>query len=84
MDAVTYSEFRKRLAPLLDKLNQDSVPLLVTRQNAKPVVVMTLDDFKAYEATFYLLSSRKNAERLEESIQELKSGGGEQKELIEE
>lgn len=83
MDAVTYSEFRKRLAPLLDKLNQDSVPLLVTRQNAKPVVVMTLDDFKAYEATFYLLSGRKNAERLEESIQELKSGAGKQKELIE-
>ncbi|ELR99631.1 type II toxin-antitoxin system Phd/YefM family antitoxin [Gloeocapsa sp. PCC 73106] len=84
MDAVTYSEFRKRLAPLLDKLNQDSVPLLVTRQNAKPVVVMTLEDFKAYEATFYLLSSRKNAERLDESIQELNSGGGEQKDLIEE
>jgi antitoxin YefM len=78
MDAVTYSEFRKHLAPLLNKLNEDSVPLLVTRQNAKPVVVMTLEDFKAYEATFYLLSSRNNAERLTKSIQELKSGGGEE------
>jgi len=83
MNSVTYSEFRKRLAPLLDKLNEDSTPLLVTRQNGKPVVVMTLDDFKAYEATFYLLSSKTNAQRLNDSINQLRCGGGEEKELIE-
>ncbi|NEP00671.1 MAG: type II toxin-antitoxin system prevent-host-death family antitoxin [Symploca sp. SIO2E9] len=84
MDIVTYSEFRKRLAPLLDKVNQDSAPLLVTRQNAPPVVVMTLEDFKAYEATFYLLSSNKNALRLDQAIAELRSGKGVERGLIEE
>ncbi|NER27868.1 MAG: type II toxin-antitoxin system prevent-host-death family antitoxin [Symploca sp. SIO1C4] len=84
MDIVTYSEFRKRLAPLLDKVNEDSAPLLVTRQNGSPVVVMTLEDFKAYEATFYLLSSKKNAKRLDQAIAELRSAKGIERGLIEE
>lgn len=52
MDTVTYTEFRKQLAGYLDKVNDDRTPLLVTRQNSSPVVVMTLEDFKAYEETF--------------------------------
>lgn len=84
MNTVTYSEFRQKLAPLLDKVNEDCAPLLVTRQNGSPVVVMTLEDFRSYEATFYLLSSRKNVKRLDKAIAELRSGGGAQKELIEE
>jgi antitoxin YefM len=84
MDTVSYSEFRKALAGYLDKVNSDSVPLLVTRQNNDPVVVMSLADFKAYEATFYLLSSQKNAERLNTAIAELRAGRGQQRDLIEE
>ena len=84
MDTVTYSEFRKKLAPLLDKVNDDCSPLLVTRQNGSPVVVMTLEDFKAYEATFHLLSSKKNARRLDKAIAELRAGGGSKQELVEE
>ena len=83
MDTVTYSEFRKKLAPLLDKVNEDCAPLLVTRQNGSPVVVMTLEDFKAYEATFYLLSSKKNAKRLDKAIAELRAGEGIERELVE-
>ena len=82
MDTVTYSEFRKKLAGYLDKVNADSSPLLVTRQNTPPVVVMPLEDFKAYEATFYLLSSKKNAKRLNTAIEELRSGKGKEKELV--
>lgn len=84
MDTVTYSEFRKELAGYLDKVNLDNTPLLVTRQNNSPVVVMSLDDFKAYEATFYLLSSQTNARRLNTAIKELRSGKGVERELLEE
>ena len=48
------------------------------------VVVMSLDDFKTYEATFHLLSSKNNADRLNDAIDELRSGGGTERELIEE
>ena len=45
---------------------------------------MSLDDFKAYEATFQLLSSKNNADRLNDALDELRSGGGTERELIEE
>ena len=84
MDTVTYTEFRQKLAEYLNKIEGDRAPLIVTRQNASSVVVMSLDDFKAYEATFHLLSSNNNADRLNDAIDELRSGGGTERELIEE
>ena len=84
MDIVTYTKFREHLAGFLDKINKDHTPLLVTRQNAEPVVVMTLEDFKSYEATFHLLASKNNAVRLNAAIEELRAGKGQERELIEE
>ena len=84
MDTVTYSDFSNELSGYLDQVHVDRTPLLVTRQNHSPVVVMSLDDFKAYEETFYLLSSQKNAERLNEAIADLRKGKGMERELIEE
>ena len=84
MDAVTYTDFRQNLATHLNQIEADRTPLLVTRQNAPSVVVMSLDDFKAYEATFHLLSSRNNAERLDRAIQNLRQGKGIERDLVEE
>jgi antitoxin YefM len=84
MDTVTYTKFREHLAGYLDKVNDDHIPLLVTRQNSAPVVVMTLEDFKSYEATFYLMSSNNNATRLNAAIKELRDGKGQEHQLIEE
>lgn len=84
MDAVTYTDFRQNLATHLNQIEADRTPLLVTRQNAPSVVVMSLDDFKAYEATFHLLSSRKNAERLNKAIENLRAGKGTERELFDE
>ncbi|MGL5076478.1 MAG: type II toxin-antitoxin system Phd/YefM family antitoxin [Waterburya sp.] len=84
MDTVTYTQFRQKLAGYLNQIETDRIPLIVTRQNAPSVVVMSLDDFKAYEATFHLLSSKNNADRLNNAINELRSGGGTEQELIEE
>ena len=84
MDTVTYTEFRQRLATYLNQIEADRTPLIVTRQNAPSVVVMSLDDFKAYEATFHLLSSKNNADRLNQAINELRTGGGTEHQLLEE
>ena len=75
MDTVTYTQFRQQLAGYLNKIEADHSPLIVTRQNVPSVVFMSLDDFKAYEATFHLLSSKNNADRLNEAIEELRAGG---------
>ena len=84
MEHVTYSNFRNHLTAILDRVNEDHIPMLITRQSGKPAVVMALDDFKAYEATAYLMSSIKNAETLNRAIEQLENGQGKQQDLIEE
>ncbi len=84
MDTMSYSAFRTRLASTLDKVNDDHKPVLITRQNGKPAVVMSLEDFQAYEETAYLMASPKNAERLNQAITEVEAGKTVQHKLVEE
>ncbi len=84
MDTINYSAFRNRLASILDKVNDDHKPILITRQNGKPAVVISLEDFQAYEETAYLMASPKNAERLNLAINEAEAGNTQQHKLIEE
>lgn len=84
MDTMNYSAFRIHLAHILDKVNDDHKPVLITRQNGKPAVVMSLDDFQAYEETAYLMASPKNAERLNQAIAEVEAGKTVVRGLIEE
>lgn len=84
MDTMSYTAFRNDLARVLDKVNDDHKPVLITRQNGKPAVVISLEDFQSYEETAYLMSSPKNAARLSESIAQLEAGKVLHKGLIEE
>jgi len=84
MRVTSYSELRRNLASALDSVDADHEPLLITRDRGKPAAVLiSLEDFGSYEETAYLLRSSANAQRLAESLAELKSGGGEAKSLIE-
>jgi len=74
MDTISYSSFRSQLASILDKVSDNHKPVMITRQNGKPAVVISLEDFQSYEETSYLMSSPKNAERLNQAIKQVKSG----------
>ena len=84
MDTISYSAFRTNLATTLDRVNDNHKPIMITRQNGKPAVVISLEDFQAYEETAYLMASPKNAERLNQAIAEVEAGKTFQHELIEE
>lgn len=84
MENMTYSEFRNNLASALDRVNEDHTPILVTRQSGKPAIVLSFEDYKSYEETAYLMSSRNNCDRINESIAELEAGCGKKKDLIDE
>lgn len=84
MKVVTYSDLRKNLANVLDGVIDDHSPVLVTRQNNQTAVLISLEDFNAYEETAYLMSSPANATHLMKSIAQAKSGKISQHELIEE
>ncbi|MDO9263085.1 MAG: type II toxin-antitoxin system prevent-host-death family antitoxin [Desulfosalsimonadaceae bacterium] len=83
MEAITYTAARQNLAKTMDKVCMDHSPVIVTRKSMNSVVIMSLEDFEALEETAYLLRSPKNARRLLESIAQLESGKGLEKELIE-
>ncbi len=82
MDTITYTSARGNLAKTMEKVCDDHSPVVITRKTAKPVVMMSLEDFEALEETAYLLRSPKNARRLLESVAELEAGKGSEKGLI--
>jgi prevent-host-death family protein len=83
MNVISYSAFRAELATTLDQVVANHSPVMITRQNGKHAVVMSLEDFAAYEETVYLLRSPKNRSRLLESLQQLNSGNVIERELQE-
>ena len=83
MTTLTLSETRKNFAATMDKVTQDHTPVIITRQNHEPVVMMSLSDFKSYEETAYLMQSANNAARINKAIESLEAGKGLEKALIE-
>ncbi len=83
MNACTFASVQENLEHAMNKVCDDHLPLIVTRQNERPVVLMSLEDYHALEETAYLLRSPNNARRLLESIAELESGKGTVRELVE-
>ena len=83
MKAISYTAARGNLARTMKKVCEDHDPVIITRKNETPVVMLSLEDYEAMEETTYLLRSPENARRLLKSIKELESGQGVEKELIE-
>ena len=83
MQAINYSTFRKHLSESMDSVERDHVPLLITRQNGTPAVLISLDEYNALMETRQLASSANNAERLNRAITELEEGKGIEHDLIE-
>ena len=82
MNALTFSYARKNLAEVMRTVSDDHAPVVVTHQNAKPVIIMSLEDYQSFEETGYLLRNPTGAHRLLEAIEELRAGKGDIRELL--
>ena len=74
MIAANYSEFRTDLKTYLDSVEDNNETLIIKRKTGKGAVIISLDEYNSMMETMHLLSSKKNADRLYESMQQLKSG----------
>jgi antitoxin YefM len=83
MAHVSYSDLRNNLASYMDGVCNDRAPLLVTRQNARSVILMSEEDYEGLMETVHLLKSPANATRLLRSIKEADEGKLTERELIE-
>ena len=69
MDVLSYSTFRQSLIFVLDKVNEDSVPIQITRKGNKGAVVMSVEDYEQLEETLYVLQNKSLSKQIETSIQ---------------
>ena len=83
MNAVHYTTAKQQFEQTMDKVCEDHHPIIITRNDKPPVVMISLEDYQSLEETAYLLRSPTNAKRILESIAELEQGGGIKRELIE-
>jgi antitoxin YefM len=83
MKAISYTAVRQNLAKTMESVCKDHAPVIVTRKASDSVVIISLDDYSALEETADLLRSPKNTRRLIESIAQLESGQGAEKDLVE-
>jgi len=84
MLAANYSEFRVDLKKFLDIVEFDNETLIIKRGKGKGTVMISLDEYNSLMETVHLLSSKANADRLYESMQQMKDGKTVSKNLIEE
>ncbi len=83
MDVLTYSDTRAKLKDVMDRVVDDHAPVIVTRKRGEAVVMISLADWNAIEATSHLLSTPANVERLTEAIRQLDAGAGQARALKE-
>lgn len=71
--AITASEARKNLFPLIEQVNDDRAPVEITSKRGD-AVLMSRADYDALEETAHLLRSPANARRLLESLAQAQMG----------
>jgi len=71
--AITASEARKNLFPLIEQVNEDRMPVEITSKRGDAVLI-SIDDYRALEETAYLLRSPANVRRLLKSLDQARVG----------
>jgi antitoxin YefM len=74
--AMTASEARRRLLPLIEQVNDDRVAIEIVSKKGSAFLV-SADEYRSLKETVHLLRSPKNAQRLRESVAEVRTGSAE-------
>ena len=71
--AITATEARKRLFPLIKQVNDDRAPVEIVSNHGR-VYLIAADDYESMAETDYLLRAPANAARLMAAAEEVRSG----------
>nr|WP_263972548.1 type II toxin-antitoxin system prevent-host-death family antitoxin [Pseudanabaena yagii] len=81
---MTTQQASNDLDGLIDRVIADVQPTILCNDKGNKAVLISLDEFSAWQETLYLLSNPANAKRLLSSIQSAKSQKVTERALIEE
>lgn len=76
VEIVSFTDARKHLADVMNRVHDSQSPVIVTRQNAEPTVMISLAEFNRMTETMHLLENKTNAARIAASIASLDAGKG--------
>ncbi len=84
MLAVNYSSMRDNFKDYCDKVTDDYETVIVTRKNDKNVVMISLEEYNNMKENLYIMSNKKDYDRLVTSKKQLEAGKGTVAKSIEE
>jgi len=68
MEKITYTSLRQNLSSILDNIENDREIYSVTRKKHEEIIMVAKNDYDSLLETLYLLSSKENHKKLNESI----------------
>ena len=68
MKTLSSTDLRANLSAVMDQVNDDHEPVIVTRAKGRPVVMVSLEDWSSMDETTYLLASPANKAALMAAI----------------
>ncbi len=83
MQVLSLTEVRNNIKAVFDSVYLDNEEVIIHRKGRESIVVISLDDYNALKETNYLLGSTANKKHLLESLKQLRSGKGFDRELLE-
>lgn len=83
MNVVTVNEAKRTLDSLIASVFSNAEPTVIASDTGQHIVLLSLDEFNAWQETVYLLSNPANAAHLRRSIAEAKQGIVVEHELVE-
>ena len=77
MTAVSISNARENLFPLVRQVNEDHVVIEIVARHGGNAVLMSADDYESLQETLYLFSTRANASHILRGLAEARDGRAE-------
>ncbi len=71
MQAITFNQAIQNFAEFMEEVSDNHEPLIITHDNHKAVVLISLEDFNAWQETDYLTRSPANAQDLLQAVKDI-------------
>nr|CRH04651.1 putative Antitoxin YefM [Candidatus Magnetococcus massalia] len=83
MQVISYTDARKNLKTVFDRVVDDADTALITRRHGGDVVVISKADYDGLMETLHLLGSQANRDHLARSIAQYQQGQAQPRDLLE-
>jgi antitoxin YefM len=84
MIATSYSKVRQNFKDYCDKATNDFETIIITRERGENVVMLSEGEYNNLLENLYIRSNKEYYNELLKSIEQIKSGKGQKRELIDE